>query len=48
MHNCEILTIAGTLKHVMDSAAEAEAGGLFANAQNESILRITLEGLGWK
>ena len=42
MYNGEILIIVGILKHVMDSAAEAEVGGLFFNVQNASILRTTL------
>ena len=35
------------LKHVVDSAAEAEVGGLFHNGKTAVPLRITLHELGF-
>ena len=37
---------AGILKHVAASAAEAELGGTFVNAQRAKVMRLTLEELG--
>jgi hypothetical protein len=48
MHNGAILSIAGILKNVMSSAAEAEFGGLFINSREGENIRTTLEELGHK
>jgi hypothetical protein len=40
-------TVCGILKHVMSSAAEAELGALFVNGKEATILRQTLEDMGW-
>ena len=45
MHNGAILSIAGILKNVMSSAAEAEFGGLFINSREGENIRTTLEEL---
>ena len=44
--NGAILSLATVLKCVAASAAEAELGALFLNAQEAKILRLTLEELG--
>ena len=44
--NGAILVECQTLKHVVGSAAEAETGGLFYNAQQAVVLRKILEDLG--
>ena len=36
------------LKNVVASAAEAEVGGLFRNGQEASVIRNTLDEMGWK
>ena len=46
--NGAILTVAGILKNVMSSAAEAEVGGLFVNAREGEVIRTTLHEMGWK
>jgi hypothetical protein len=46
MLNGSILNIASFIKHVVASAAEAEVGGCFHNAQSGAPLRVTLTELG--
>ena len=46
--NGAVLTIAGILKNVVSSAAEAEIGGLYVNTREGEVLRTTLTELGWK
>jgi hypothetical protein len=43
--NGAILIVRKVLKHVMSSAAEAEIGAVFINAQEGAVLRTTLEEL---
>jgi hypothetical protein len=45
--NGEILIIITVLKHVMSSAAEAEIGAVFINSKEGTVLRTTLEELGY-
>ena len=45
--NGPIHTECRILKHVVESAAEAEVGGLFHNEQTAVLLRITLHELGF-
>ena len=45
-HNAPFLILCKTLKHVVTSAAEAETGGLFLNAQEIISLRYILTALG--
>eukprot|EP00957_Ditylum_brightwellii_P141397 10773390-Ditylum_brightwellii.AAC.1 len=45
-HNAPILVECHTLKNIVCSAAEAECGGLFHNAQNAMTIQIILEALG--
>jgi hypothetical protein len=44
--NGPILTVCKTIRNVIASAAEGETGGLYSNAQDTIICRITLEELG--
>ena len=44
--NGPILTVCKTIKGVMSSAAEAETGGVFGNAQEAIACRISLRALG--
>jgi hypothetical protein len=44
--NGAILIISKVLKHVMSSAAEAEIGAVFINANEGAVFRTTLEELG--
>ena len=46
MRNAPILTECKTIKNVVGSAAEAETGGLYGNAQMGIIIRHALEELG--
>ena len=46
LFNGPVLVLSRILKAVMASAAEAECGGLFVNAQEAVLLRHTLEELG--
>ena len=46
LFNGSIFIIAKIIKAVMSSAAEAECGGLFLNAQEAIPLCMTLEELG--
>jgi hypothetical protein len=44
--NGPILTICKTIRGVMSSAAEAETGGVYGNAQEAIACRISLRALG--
>ena len=46
--NGTIETVCTILKHVASSAAEAELGGLFNNAQKANILKEILKNMGWQ
>jgi hypothetical protein len=46
-NNGAILTISNILRHVMSSAAEAECGALFLNAKEGTVIRTTLEEMGY-
>ena len=46
--NGPILTPTGVIRVVVSSAAEAETGGLFSNMKEATILRTTLEEIGYK
>ena len=46
MLNGSVAVIAKIIKNVMASAAEAEVGALFVNAQLAAPMRVTLEELG--
>lgn len=45
--NGPILNPTGVLRHIVSSAAEAEVGGLFINAKEGTVIRTTLEEMGW-
>ena len=47
VNNGGILDQTGIMKHVMSSAAEAEICAQFSNEKEGTILRITLEEMGW-
>jgi hypothetical protein len=44
--NGAILIFSKVLKHIMSSAAEAEIGAVFINAEEGAVIRTTLEELG--
>jgi hypothetical protein len=46
-HNGAILATTSIMKAVLSSAAEAEIGALFDNCKKATILRTTLEEMGW-
>jgi hypothetical protein len=46
--NGAILIVSRVLKHVMSSAAEAEIGAVFINANEGAVIRTTSEELGHK
>jgi hypothetical protein len=46
-HNGAILATTTIMKSVLSSAAEAEIGALFENCKKATILRTTLEEMGW-
>ena len=46
--NGPILNPTGTIRVVVSSAAEAETGGLFTNMKEATILRTTLQEMGYK
>lgn len=46
MHNGDILAIANILHSIMLSAAEAEVGALFVNANEGKIIGTTLDEMG--
>ena len=46
--NGPILNPTGVIRVVVSSAAEAETGGLFSNMKEATILRTTLDEMGYK
>lgn len=48
MHGGRILLVRGTLKIIVSSAAEAEVGGLYANAREGDTIRTMLKEMGWE
>jgi hypothetical protein len=46
MHNGPVLTISKVIKAVMSAASEAEAGSLFINGKEVTVLRTSLEEIG--
>jgi hypothetical protein len=46
-HNGAVHTVCGILRHVMASASEAELGALFVNGKEATVLRQTLQDMGW-